>query len=328
MAEAVARANANVALAKYWGKRNEMLNLPYTGSVSVTLAGLTTTARVSFGSAALCDRIVLSGAPAASAEAGRVSAFLDIVRRNAGSYARAEVEIASNFPIAAGLASSASTFAAMALAATRAAGLSLSKRELSVLARRGSGSAARSVFGGFVEWYAGESSDGTDSFAEQIAPPDHWQLGVVVAITHEGPKGIGSREGMAHSVKQSPFFPVWLQTHDADLEAVRRGVAERNLRLVGEAAEHNCLKMHGVAIAARPPVLYWTPATLAVMQCVWRMRAEGIEAFFSIDAGPQVKVFCPIAQRPVVADALTTVPGVQRVLLSEPGGGVELVETA
>lgn len=328
MREVVATANANVALAKYWGKRDDVLNLPYTGSLSVTLSGLTATASASFLGGLSEDRVFLSGQEAAGVEARRFRAFLDLIRRIAGIDAKAEVAISSNFPVAAGLASSASTFAALAVAATHAAGLSLSGEKLSVLARCGSGSAARSIYGGYVEWLAGEASDGSDSFAVQVAPPDYWPIGVVIAVTDEGRKRIGSREGMAHVVKQSPFFTAWLESHDADLEAIRAGIQGRDLRRVGAAAEHNCLKMHAVSLAAQPAILYWTPATVAVIQRVVELRHEGLEAYFTIDAGPQVKVLCLPQQRAAVAHEIGRVPGVQRVLLSEPGCGAQVVEAA
>lgn len=325
MSEAVATANANVALAKYWGKRDETLNLPYTGSISVTLAGLNTTARVRFDADCKRDRIVMNGEEVDGVEGQRVRSFLDLVRQRAERHAHAEVEVATNFPVAAGLASSASTFAALALAASHALGLSLPPRELSALARRGSGSAARSVFGGFVEWLPGEASDGSDSCAVQLAPPEHWPLGVVVAITEPGRKRVGSRAGMAYALK-SPFFPAWLESHDADLDAVRQGILGRDLATTGRAAEANCLKMHAVSLAASPPLLYWNPSTLGVIRRVAQLRQEGTEAYFTIDAGPQVKVICPLPQRDTVAAAIRQVDGVQRVLLSEPGGGAALVE--
>jgi len=328
MKEVIALANANVALAKYWGKRDERLNLPYTGSISVALAGLATTARVSFQPQLRDDRIVLNGHDAESTEMHRIQTFLDLVRQLAGHQARAEVDVRSEFPVAAGLASSASTYAALALAASRSAGLSLSPPALTILARRGSGSAARSVLDGYVEWLAGEASDGSDCFAVRIAPREHWPLGVVIAITHEGPKSIGSREGMARALKESPFFPAWLESHEADLDAVRQGILRRDLQLVGHTAEHNCLKMHAVAMAARPAILYWTPATLAVMHRVRALRNEGTEAYFTIDAGPQVKVLCLRDQRDEVAATIRAVPGVLRVLLSEPGAGAQVLEAA
>jgi diphosphomevalonate decarboxylase len=328
MNEVAATANANVALAKYWGKRDQALNLPYTDSLSITLAGLTTTARASFLGRLSDDRIILNGQEEVGIEAQRFRGFLDLVRRTAQIDAKAEVAITSNFPVAAGLASSASTFAALAVAAAHAAGLSLSSQDLSLLARRGSGSAARSIHGGYVEWLAGEATDGSDSFAVQVAPADYWPLGVVVAITDEGRKRLRSREGMARAEKDSPFFPVWLQSHDADLEAIRQGIRDRDLSKVGQAAEHNCLKMHAVSMAARPSILYWTPATVAVIQRVIELRQEGIDAYFTIDAGPQLKVLCLQQQRTTVAEEIGRVPGVRRVLLSAPGCGAQVVEAA
>lgn len=328
MKEAVAIANANVALAKYWGKRDEVLNLPYTGSISINLAGLTTTARVRFDGERGPDRVIMSGREVDGLEGQRVRKFLDLVRQRVGWESRAEVEVTSNFPVAAGLASSASTFAALALAATHASGLALSAQELSLLARRGSGSAARSIHGGYVEWLAGKASDGSDSYAVQLAPPEHWPLGLVAAITDRGRKRVGSREGMAHSLTHSPFFRAWLDSHQTDLEVIRQGILGRDLASTGRATEHNCLKMHAVALAASPPLLYWNPATLAVMHRVVQLREDGTEAYFTIDAGPQVKVICPLPQRDAVAAAIRQVPGVQGVLLSEPGAGAELVECA
>lgn len=325
MSSAVARACANVALAKYWGKRDEALNLPCTGSISITLSGLNTTASVSFRRGLERDRSVLNGAPAAAKEGYRIERFLDLVRERAQESRPAEVELRTDFPVAAGLASSASTFAALALAASHAAGLSLSERELSILARRGSGSAARSIFAGYAEWFPGESADGSDSYAKQLAPPGHWPLGVVIAITDSGPKTVGSREGMSRVVKDSPFFSAWVASHAADLDAIRRGILERDIRLTGQTAERNCLAMHAVSLAARPPLLYWNPVTVAVMQRVAQLREDGLEAYFTIDAGPQVKVICPTAERTELASALAAVPGV-RVLVSEPGPAAELIE--
>lgn len=325
---ATARAHANVALAKYWGKRDAALNLPATGSLSITLDGLATTARVAFTADLPADDVRFAGMPAPPEEARRISQFLDLVRAMGRTQARAAVDIRSNFPVAAGLASSASTYAALARAATAAAGLEPSDRDLSVLARRGSGSACRSIHGGFVEWLVGEAPDGSDSYAVPVAPPEHWDLAVVVAVTAREPKAVGSREGMLRAAEASPFYAAWLATHAADLEAIRRGIRERDLALVGRTAEHNCLAMHAVALAARPALLYWAPATIAVMRRVHALRTEGLDAYFTIDAGPQVKVLCPGTQREAVAAALREVDGVVDVLLARPGAGVQLLEAA
>lgn len=326
MPEAVAAANSNVALVKYWGKRDETLNLPYTGSISITLDGLTTTAAVATAGSGR-DRIILNGMPAEGAVAGRIGSYLDLLRRTANRRTRLDVDVSTGFPVAAGLASSASMFAALAAAGSAALGMETSPHQLSILARRGSGSAARSIFGGFVEWLAGELSDGSDCYAESLAPPEHWDVGVAVAITDPGPKAVSSGAGMAHSVKHSPFFPAWLELHDDDLTAIRHGVLDRDLHTVGTAMEHSCLKMHAVSLAARPPLVYWKPATLAVIQRVRELRDEGLEAYFTIDAGPQVKVLSRLADRDAVAAELRRVAGVTDVLLSRPGGDATVVRT-
>ena len=325
--QAVALANANVALAKYWGKRDEGLNLPCTGSIAITLSGLTTTAQVRFDEELNEDRIVMNGHDVEPHVAERVRAFLDLARRRAGISISAEVGLDSSFPFAAGLASSASTFAALTVAAMHALGLSLSPKELSALARRGSGSAARSIYGGYTEWLPGSRSDGSDSYAIQLAPPEHWDLAIVVAITTDEPKRIGSREGMARTVSGSPFFHAWQESHEVDLAAVRKGILDRDLGLLGRAAERNCLKMHATAMASEPPLIYWNPATLAVIHKVIDLRNENVEAYFTIDAGPQVKVLCRPEDGPTVADMIGRVPGVQRILLSKPGGAAGVVES-
>lgn len=328
MSVATARANANVALAKYWGKRDAALNLPATGSLSVTLDGLETTARVAFLPDLSTDLITFAGEPAPAGEVHRISRFIDLVRTAARSRLRATVDIRSNFPVAAGLASSASTYAAVARAATAAAGLTPTDRELSILARRGSGSACRSIFGGFVEWLKGSAADGSDSYAVPVAPVDHWDIAIAVAVTARGPKSVGSREGMTRAAELSPYYDAWVAAHAADLEAIRQGIRDRDIALVGATAEHNCLAMHAVALTARPALLYWNPATLAVMHRVRALREKGLDAYFTIDAGPQVKVLCPGAQRDRVAAALRAVDGVVDVLLSGPGAGVQLLEAA
>jgi diphosphomevalonate decarboxylase len=325
MSRVRARACANVALAKYWGKRDERLNLPLTGSISVTLGGLETVADVRLVHDSSRDSVRLNGVDAPPAEAERIARFVDLVRQFAGVETRAEVDIESNFPVAAGLASSASTFAALALASSRAYGLTLEDTDLSVLARRGSGSAARSIHGGFVEWRRGTAPDGSDSHGIQLAPATHWQLGIVVAIVDEGPKRIGSTEGMARSVRDSPFLRAWVETHEADLDEIRAGIEHRDLARVGETAEHNCLKMHAAALAARPGLLYWRPGTVAVIEAVRALRDGGVAAYFTIDAGPQVKILCRIEERDQVAEQIANVPGVRRVLLSAPGPGAEVL---
>jgi len=324
MSDVIARACSNVALVKYWGKRSGDLNLPYTGSISVTLGGLWTTASLTLLGRGGADRIV-SGDTDLSQRPEMVS-FLATVRSLCPQAPPVAISLESNFPVAAGLASSASTFAALARALSAAFALNLSERELTILARRGSGSAARSIHGGFVEWFAGERSDGSDCFAEPLIGAADWPIGIVVAITDTGPKRVASRAGMQHVAATSPFFPAWLDSHEADLQAMRAAVGARDLAAAGTIAEHNCLKMHAVSIAARPGLIYWNPITLAVIDRVRTLRDDGIAAYFTIDAGPQVKILCAPDDRALVAEQIGRVDGVRRTLLSQPGPGVELLE--
>jgi len=318
-----ARANANLALVKYWGKRDATLNLPATGSISLTLDGLAVEATVAFGGGE-ADRFEIDGVPATGEEARRLARFIDLVREEAGRRERALVSTRSTVPRSIGLASSAAAFAALALAASRAGGLDLDPTALSALARRGSGSAARSIFGGFVEWHRGDRPDGHDSVAEPLAGPEHWDVRVVVAVTETAPKTVSSRAGMERAAA-SPFYPAWVAGADGDLAEARAAIRARDLEALGLLAEHSALAMHAIGLAARPPLLYWRGATVECLHRVWALRSDGIAAYASIDAGPQVKVLCEPADAARVAAALGEVPGVARVLTSRPGAGAELV---
>jgi len=322
-AATTARANANLALVKYWGKRDARLNLPASGSISLTLEGLAVEARVAFDGGE-ADRFEIDGAPAEGDEAERLRHFLDVVRMEAGQQRRASVATRGTVPRGIGLASSAAAFAALALAGSRAAGLRLEPPALSALARRGSGSAARSIFGGFVEWHRGERPDGHDSIAEVLASPEHWDLRVVAAVTTRAPKPVSSRAGMARAAA-SPLYPAWVAGAEADLAEARAAVRARDLEALGLIAESSALKMHAVGLAARPPLLYWNGATVECMHAVWALRAAGTPAFVTIDAGPQVKVLCEPADAPRVAEVLAAVPGVERVLTTGPGLGAEVI---
>jgi len=322
--EAAARAGTNIALVKYWGKRDAALNLPATGSLSLTLAGLGTETRVRFSRGLPGDRVFIDGLAADVGFADRVCRFLDLVRARAGLSLPAEVHTSSSVPIAAGLASSASGFAALALAATRAAGLELAPTELSALARRGSGSAARSIFGGFAEMAPGVRPDGADAHARQIMGPDDWDVRLVVAITAIGPKAVGSTEAMNHTARTSPYYAPWIAATERDLMEARVALLGRDLTVLGPIAERSALRMHACALAADPPVLYWTGVTIEAVRAVLALRRErNIAAYFTIDAGPHVKVLCAAADAPVVEAALRAVPGVRDTMVAAPGPGVE-----
>jgi diphosphomevalonate decarboxylase len=274
------------------------------------------------------DELLLDGAehPAALA---RVSGCLDLLRERAGSTVHARVDTHNNFPTGAGLASSASGFAALVLAGSAALGLTLDRRVLSVLARRGSGSAARSIFGGFVGRAAGTRADGEDAFATPLLDAVQWPLCVVVAVTSMHAKAVGSGAGMERSRRTSPFHAAWLVEADADLASACHALQHRDFAELAAVSEHSCLKMHAVMLASRPALMYWNGATV---ECVHAIRAlrerDGVPVFFTIDAGPQVKAVCLAAAAPRVAAVLGAVAAVERVLTSALGGGARLLTAA
>ena len=293
-------------------------------SLSVTLAGMATTTTVTFDPALAADIFTLGGQPAKEGDTKRVTMLLDRVRAHASVTTRAHVLSSNDFPTAAGLASSASAFAALALAATSAAGLDWDGARCSDLARKSSVSAARSVLGGFVELRDGHPGD-EDLAAASVAAADHFPLRVLVAVTREGPKSTLSTEGMLHTQRTSPFYPPWVATAPALFDRVRAAVLAGDLATLGVAAEESALRMHAAAIAACPGLIYWAGATVEVIEEVKRLRAAGLPAWFTIDAGPHVKVLTTPEREDDVALALAAVPGVKRTIRTRPGGPATLV---
>lgn len=324
---ATAQAQPNIALIKYWGKRDLALNLPVVGSLSITLDRLWTRTQVVFDDALEADRITLNGREDAK-QLRRATACLDLLRARAGIRTRANIVSTNNFPTGAGLASSASGFAALVLAGDAALGLGLSRAEQSVLARRCSGSAARSIFGGYVEWAHGQRADGEDSVATPILDAEAWPLSVAVAITSTAEKAIGSTEGMNRTADTSPYQQAWIDTQEADLAEARAAIAARDFERLATISEYSCLKMHALALAAKPGLLYWNAATVAAMHVVRGLRAKGVPVFFTIDAGPQLKAVCLPAAAADVAAALREVPGVLNVVETGLGGDARVLDPA
>jgi diphosphomevalonate decarboxylase len=321
---ATAIAHPNIALIKYWGKRDQKLNLPAAGSLSLTLDGLTTRTSIHFDHTQNRDLIILNGNALSGRRAERITLFLDILREAAGVRASAVIHSDNDFPTGAGLASSSSGFAALAAAAAAALDLNLTLPQLSVLARMGSGSAARSVLGGFVEMKPGHLTDGSDAHAVPIASQDHWNLRCLVAITAAGEKSIGSTEAMNQTALTSPYYDAWIQSVPDDIERARLAIAHRDFPALGRVAEHSCLKFHASAIAADPGILYWNGLTLQIVHKVRQLRDEGMRLFFTIDAGPHVKIFCESTHMSAIKGILRTIPGVQQILTASPGAGVRL----
>ena len=320
-----AQAQPNIALVKYWGKRDSALNLPASGSLSLTLDALWTRTTVAFDPSLTRDELLRDGV-APPAERDRVAAFLDLLRECAGSALYARVTTHNNFPTGAGLASSASGFAALALAGSVALGLALDARALSILARRGSGSAARSIFGGFVRMHRGVRDDGEDAFAQPALEGAQWPLRVVVAVTSTAIKAVASGPAMEISRRTSPFHAAWLAGADADLAAAERSIGARDFAALAQVSEHSCMKMHAVMLASRPVLMYWNGVTVQCLHLIRDLRErQGLGVFFTIDAGPQVKAVCLPQDAERVAAALRAVSGVQSVLISGLGEGARLI---
>ena len=316
-AEVVAIAHPNVALSKYWGKREIEGNVPAVPSLSVTLDGLATRTRVRWQRDLAFHRVVLDGRELAAASAERAIALLDRVRSAAGLRDHAFVDSHSDFPSASGLASSASGFAALAVGATRAAGLDWDDAQVSDLARRSSASAARSVFAGFVEL------DG--AVARAVAPPNYLPLVVLVCVTTEAAKPVGSTEGMRITMERSPYARAWLEEAPRLHARLRDALLARDFEQVGALAEASALAMHASAIAAG--VIYFNAATLAVLSAVRALRHDGTPAYATMDAGPHVKVLVPPAYAAGARVALQGVPGVLRVIEARPGEGARLEQS-
>jgi len=323
---ATAVAHPNIALVKYWGKRNAEYNLPAAGSLSLTLQGLSTQTTVEFVDHQPSDLIILNDRVLRSGHERRIVDFLDLMRSISGINLPAVVRSTNDFPTAAGLASSSSGFAALAAACVVALGIDVGPAELSVLARRGSGSAARSILGGFVEMQPGLAEDGSDAYAVPIEPDDHWDLRCLIVLTTRGEKNIGSTRAMEQTRATSPYYQPWIDSVPEDIEVARRAVTDRDFQTLATVAERSCLRMHASAMAADPGIIYWNGLTTTLIHRVRNLRADGLAAFFTIDAGPHVKVFCEAHQVSAVEAMLRAVDGVNDIIRAKPGPGVHIVE--
>ncbi|MCJ7840109.1 diphosphomevalonate decarboxylase [Lederbergia sp. NSJ-179] len=320
--EATAKANTNIALIKYWGKRDEQLFLPMNSSLSITLDQLSTTTTVRWNLDLEKDVFWLNGQLEGEEEANKISRFLDKVRMQMEEKWYATVESVNQVPTSAGFASSASGFAALAAAATKAAGLALNHQQLSILARQGSGSACRSIYGGFVEWRKGERLDGSDSYAIPILQPHEWDLSILSVLVESKKKKVLSREGMKRTVETSPFYSGWLEAVPIDMQLAKEAIHHRDFEKLGRVTESNAMKMHATTLGANPPFMYWQSATFDVMEQVLELRKKGIQAYFTIDAGPNVKVLCEPHDQKKVCEVLKSLPLVKDVFICHPGSGI------
>ena len=319
---ASAISHPNIAFIKYWGNRDDALRLPANGSVSMNLSALFTKTTVTFRDDLRADCLTINGKEISGAALARAAAFMDEVRRFKPAAGFAEIQSENNFPMGAGIASSAAAFSALALAASAAAGLNLKENELSRLARKGSGSACRSVPDGYCEWLAGEGD--ADSYAVSIAPASHWDLTDLIAVISEEHKKVGSTAGHAAAFT-SPFQSERVKTAPDRVRACREAILKRDFSALAAVSEQDMIMMHGVMMTQDPPLFYWEPASVRLIKAVREWRSAGLPCFATLDAGPNVHVICPANQQDEVRKQMETISGINEILISPPGRKAHLV---
>ncbi|MDA0712549.1 MAG: diphosphomevalonate decarboxylase [bacterium] len=324
MTTAGAYAHTNIALIKYWGKLPGPDNLPATGSISLTLNEFGTKTELSFIDNPH-DVFMLDEKTVNDHSLIQVQTFLDKVRQLAKQKHHCLVRSNNNVPTSAGLASSASGFAALALAADKLFELNLNKKELSQLARQGSGSAARSIFDGLVHMHAGSANNKDCAYAEALNSDNLPALKMIVVQCSRRKKAISSREGMNHTAKTSPFYPSWLATHDHDLQSALKAIHAGDLRSLGMLTEHSTLKMHATMMAANPGFWYLEPLTLEVINLVKKLQKEGSDCYFTMDAGPHVKILCSASEAEMIAAEIKQIPKIVKIDIASPGPAAYLL---
>lgn len=321
-----ARAHTNIALIKYWGKADETYIIPMNNSLSVTLDRFYTETKVTFDESYTKDTLILNGEVVEENEAIKISKFMDIVREIGGTSAHAYIESDNYVPTAAGLASSASAYAALAAACDKALNLGLTGKALSRLARRGSGSASRSIYGGFVEWEKGHDDETSYSFPVEA---DNWEndLAMIFVVINNKSKKVSSRAGMSHTRDTSRFYQYWFDHVDEDISAVKHAINQKDFKQLGEVIEANGLRMHATNLGAQPPFTYMVDDSYLVMDIVHQCREAGYPCYFTMDAGPNVKILVEKKNQQAVIDALHKSFDQAQIIASDIiGTGVEIIE--
>jgi diphosphomevalonate decarboxylase len=319
---ATAIAHPNIAFIKYWGNRDDSLRLPSNGSISMNLDGLKTQTCVEFDANLSKDILFINNEPIHGLALERVNQFLDLVRQKAGKRLYANIESENSFPTGVGVASSASAFAALALAGSQALKVNATEKELSCLARRGSGSACRSIPNGFVEWQAGKNDD--DSFAFSIADPDYWGIIDCIAIIKTNPKKMGSTEGHQLAVT-SPLQDARIQDSPRRLDICREAIIQKDFTQFADIVELDSNLMHAVMMTSTPALFYWETASYTIMRMVQECRSQGMPVCYTLDAGPNVHVLCLSSAAEEIKKKLLQVEEVQQVLTAKPGSGAQLI---
>lgn len=322
MKQATARAFSNIAFIKYWGNSDESLKLPVNSSISMNLDGIFTETCVRWDENLSSDVLCLNGEHTTGQALVRVSEHLSVIRKRLDIASYAQVDSVNNFPMGAGIASSASSFAALTLAAVHAIDTDLSEHELTTIARLGSGSASRSIPSGFVIWHQGNSHD--TSYAESFADPAHWDLVDVIAIISGEHKAVGSRMGHT-SAGTSDLQMARVAGAEERLNICQQAILNRDFSAFAEVVEYDSNLMHAVMMTSRPPLFYWLPATLTVMDAVRHWRADGVNVCYTLDAGPNVHCLCLRQDLDTVINGLRQIVGVQDVRVAGVGAGAQIV---
>lgn len=313
-----ARAHTNIALVKYWGKENEELIIPANSSLSLTLDEFYTDTSVHFDESLSSDEVTLNGKVI---EDEKITKFMDIIRKKSNINAFARIESTNHVPTSAGLASSASAYAALAAAGSKAYGLNLSQKGLSRLARRGSGSATRSIFGGFAAWNKG--TDDESSYGYSIEDPVKMDINMIAIILDNQPKKISSRKGMKISIETSPYYQSWIKQTTADFQIIEEAIKENDFTTLGKTAELNAMRMHSLTLSSDPSYLYINADSLKVINMVKELRENGVECYYTMDAGPNVKIICQSDKISAITDKLSDKFSNDQIKVSGPGEGIK-----
>ncbi len=313
-------APSNIAFIKYWGRKDEELRLPDNGSISMNLSGLLTTTTIEFSPGFSEDTVLINDQQEAS-ESKRVTEHLNRIRTMANIDYKAKVVSKNNFPIGTGLSSSASGFAALTVSAAKAAGLTLSEKELSILARQGSGSACRSIPDGFVEWLNGDTDE--TSYAVSLYPPDHWDIVDIVAIVSKARKEVSTTEGQKLA-QTSPFMSLRLARMQEKINLAKMYLEQKNFPALGELIEAEALEMHAIMLTSTPSLIYWLPGTIEVMHAVKRWRKEDLQVYFTVNTGQDIHLICKREDMDKVIQKTTELSSVQNTIINFPAVGTHL----
>jgi len=319
--KATAIAPSNIAFIKYWGKKDEVLRLPENGSISMNLSNLLTTTTVEFDNSFKNDSVVFNGKNE-PIENNRAIKHIDRIRKLAKITTKVKIITENNFPSSTGLSSSASGFAALTVAGVKAAGLKLSEKELSIIARQGSGSSCRSIPDGFVEWLDGDTNE--TSYAESLYAPDYWDIVDVVIITSTQKKDVSSSSG--HKLAQSsPFFTVRKKHMKEKVSLCKKYLRAKDFKNFGELLEAEALELHAIYLTSIPSLVYLLPATLRVMHMVKKWRQQGLQVYFTLNTGQDMHVICQKKDAKKVSLLLSKVDGVQKAIINHPSEGARLI---